>query len=42
MRSVFPEPVRCISMVRLANQWVKSAPFGRWDLRYATAPYPER
>jgi len=29
-------------MVLTLNKWVKSAPYGRWDLRYAAAPYPER
>ncbi len=24
------------------NQRVKIAPFGRWDLRFAAAPYPNR
>lgn len=24
------------------NQWAKFAPYGRWDLRFATAPYPNR
>ncbi len=26
----------------MLNQWVKIAPFGRWDLRFAPAPYPNR
>jgi hypothetical protein len=29
-------------MFKTPNQWVKRAPFGRWDLRFATAPYPKR
>jgi len=28
--------------LKTANNWVKFAPFGRWDAQKARAPYPRR
>ncbi|MEJ1418893.1 MAG: hypothetical protein RNU03_01420 [Candidatus Sedimenticola sp. (ex Thyasira tokunagai)] len=29
-------------MCKHSNQWIKFAPCGRWNLRFAAAPHPDR